>query len=68
MLKAAIALVALLVALGVAVTTIDRRMAGGFSVGEPFPDLVFPSLADGRPTSIAHFRGKKIILHVFASW
>ncbi len=37
-------------------------------VGEAFPDLVLPSLEDGRPVSLAEFRGKKVILHVFASW
>ncbi len=37
-------------------------------VGEPFPDLVLPALDDGRPLSIADFRGDKIVLLVFASW
>ena len=37
-------------------------------VGQAFPDLVLPSLDDGRPLSLADFRGKKVILHVFASW
>lgn len=39
-----------------------------FQVGTPFPALSLPSLEDGRPASIADFRGKKLILHVFASW
>lgn len=37
-------------------------------VGAPFPNVVLPSLKDGRPMSIADFRGKKVILHIFASW
>ena len=37
-------------------------------VGQPFPDLVLPALDDGRPLSIADFRGKKVLLLVFASW
>ena len=37
-------------------------------VGEPFPALVLPSLADGSPLSIEHFRGRKVLLHQFASW
>jgi hypothetical protein len=37
-------------------------------VGQPVPDIVLPSIADGRPASLAQFRGKKIVLHVFASW
>ena len=39
-----------------------------FEVGQLFPDIVLPLLEDGRPVSIADFRGKKLILHVFASW
>ena len=37
-------------------------------VGEPFPALTLPSLADGKPLSIASFRGKRVILFEFASW
>jgi len=37
-------------------------------VGRPFPPLVLPAAADGRPLSLADFRGRKTILHVFASW
>jgi hypothetical protein len=37
-------------------------------VGQPVPDLVLPSLEDGRPASLAQFRGKNVLLHVFASW
>ena len=37
-------------------------------VGRPFPALVLPSLDGGAPASIARFRGKKTLLHVFASW
>ena len=39
-----------------------------FEVGQPFPDLVLPSIEDGTPMSIADFRGQKLVLHVFASW
>ena len=42
--------------------------APGLREGEPFPDLVLPSMTDGRPMSLADFRGRKVILHVFASW
>ena len=37
-------------------------------VGRPFPNLTLPALEDGSPASIANFRGKKTLLHVFASW
>lgn len=36
--------------------------------GKPFPSITLPGLADGRPASIADFRGEKVVLHVFASW
>ena len=40
----------------------------GLDVGDRFPDLVLPSLDGGEPTSIASFRGRKLALHVWASW
>ncbi len=41
---------------------------GMLEVGKPFPDLVLPALDDGRPLSVADYRGEKLVLHVFASW
>lgn len=40
---------------------------GGIEPGKPFPDRVLPDL-DGLPRSLADFRGKPVLLHVFASW
>ena len=40
----------------------------GFDVGDRFPEIILPSLADGEPQSIASFRGHKVALHVWASW
>ena len=40
----------------------------GFNVGEAFPTLALPSAADGRPVSVAEYRGKKLIVNIFASW
>ena len=37
-------------------------------VGQPFPNIVLPNLADGRPGTIGQFHGRKLLLHVFASW
>jgi len=39
-----------------------------FHEGQMIPALIFPRLRDGRPGSVADFRGKKLILHIFASW
>ncbi len=36
--------------------------------GVAFPDLLFPRLADGEAGSVRDYRGKKLILHIFASW
>ena len=41
--------------------------AADLEVGQPFPEIVLPSL-DGEPMSMASFRGQKVALHVFASW
>ena len=40
---------------------------GRIKEGQPFPDLTLPTL-DGEPLSIAAYRGRKVVLHVFASW
>ena len=48
--------------------TIQSQPSLGFEIGKRFPNLSLPALDDGRPLSLADFRGKKIVLHVFASW
>ena len=56
-------------AVGVLMTmSLSPSTAAALEVGQPFPDLVLPALEDGRPTSLADFRGRKLVLHVFASW
>jgi hypothetical protein len=40
----------------------------GFNPGEAFPTLALPTAADGRPVSVAAFRGQKLIINIFASW
>ncbi len=37
-------------------------------VGELFPHLALPSLEDESPLSVASFGGKKLVLHIWASW
>jgi hypothetical protein len=39
-----------------------------FREGQVFPTTVFPRVDGGRPSSVADFRGNKLILHIFASW
>jgi len=39
-----------------------------FPPGQPFPDLLLPDAETGRATSVADYRGRKLVLHVFASW
>jgi len=41
---------------------------GEIAVGSPFPDLWLPAADDGHPMSVSQFRGKRLVLHVFASW
>lgn len=40
----------------------------GFNPGDIFPTMALPSAADGHPVSVAEFRGKKVIVNIFASW
>ena len=58
----------LLLTSGVGVKAQGQLPSTGFEVGQPFPAIAFPALEDGRPASLADFRGKKLLLHVFASW
>lgn len=44
-----------------------RLEAQALEVGKPFPSLVLPTL-DGSPSSVAAFRGRKLVLHIWASW
>lgn len=39
-----------------------------FEVGSPFPTVSLPSIEDGGPLSVEKFRGKKLVLHLWASW
>ena len=40
----------------------------GLEVGQLFPLRRFPGLEDGSPRSLADFRGRRVLLQVFASW
>ncbi len=48
--------------------TAPKSYSVEFHEGQMFPTMVFPSLEGGRPGSVADFRGRKLILHIFASW
>ena len=36
--------------------------------GQPFPEIFLPTLTGDGLRSVSSFRGKKLVLHVFASW
>jgi hypothetical protein len=36
--------------------------------GQRHPDFTLPAIGDGKPVSLAQFRGKKVLLIQFASW
>ena len=40
----------------------------GLNPGDTFPTLALPSAVDGRPVSVAEFRGRKLLVNIFASW
>jgi hypothetical protein len=50
------------------VTVMEAGKLMAFEVGQPFPLILLPSLKDGNPMSVADFRGKKLVLHIWASW
>ncbi len=37
-------------------------------VGKPHPEVLLPSIADGKPVSLLQYRGRKVLLIHFASW
>ena len=37
-------------------------------VGQRHPDFTLPTISDGKPVSLAQYRGKKVLLIHFASW
>jgi hypothetical protein len=53
---------------GTLVSFMTATSAGELKSGQPFPDLVLPTLKNGEPASLSEFHGKKLILHIFASW
>ncbi len=58
----------LLVGTVVALVSSGALAGTQLEVGEPFPALTLPSMADGKPMSISDFHGRKVILQVCASW
>ena len=36
--------------------------------GQLFPTIKLPLLETGLPASLSDFRGKRTVLHIFASW
>ena len=46
----------------------DRYADLGFRTGSAFPDIVLPEISTNKPTSLADFRGKKLLVLHFASW
>ena len=64
-----VALVALLV-YGVTSSGPSRTLDSQLARGEkpPAPSLSLTDLRDGKPTSLAEYRGKVVLLNVWASW
>ena len=41
---------------------------GVIEVNRSFPLIALPDSVTGQPVTLASFRGKRVVLHVFASW
>ena len=54
--------------LPVAVTAADRE--SGIELGKPFPLVLLPVVGneEGKLQSIEPYRGRKLMVHLFASW
>jgi cytochrome c biogenesis protein CcmG/thiol:disulfide interchange protein DsbE len=68
---AAVALLALLafgVAQDKATSSIDARVASGKFPPAPSADMALPVLGSDRKESLADFKGKVVVVNVFASW
>ena len=37
-------------------------------VGTPLPDFALPRIDNGEPVSLSDYRGRKVLLVMFASW
>ena len=46
----------------------NNPLPAGLNPGEAFPTIALPSAVDGRFSSLADYRGKKVIVNIFASW
>ncbi len=46
----------------------DLVHAQQIRVGEPAPDLLLPDIDTGEPRRLGDYRGRRALLHVFASW
>jgi hypothetical protein len=45
-----------------------RATAAEFKPGDPFPTIPLPRIDDGQASSVKQFRGRRLMLHIFASW
>ena len=57
----------IVLALGISLTG-ATAMAVELVEGEPVPEIPLPSMKDSHPMTIADFAGRKLALHIFASW
>ncbi len=65
--KSSLVLTSLIMAGAVSFPAAGAAQTFGLGVGQRFPELVLPDL-EGEPLSVTSFRGRKLALHVWASW
>jgi thiol-disulfide isomerase/thioredoxin len=46
----------------------ERSAPSGASVGQPFPQMVLARLADAQPVASTSWRGRNVVLNVWATW
>ena len=51
-----------------AAATVGSSAADDLHPGKLLPDIALPSIADGERVALRDHHGKKLMLHLFASW
>lgn len=51
-----------------AVTLLSAQAPAQLEVGQPFPTTSFADAETGELSSVAEYRGRPLLLHLYASW
>jgi len=52
----------------IGMTVLSSQAPAQLELGQPFPLTAFADAETGKLSSVADFRGKPLLLHLYASW